>query len=136
MKNLVLSTVLMMGLAMNATPMATNATFNNEVIFETIVDVDVFCKLIQQGDFNAVKTMIEAGADVNKKSVGMTPLMYAARQNKVEILKLLINNGADLKAKSDRGYSALKYAQMSKADDAFKIISEQLKAGKKRKRKS
>ena len=35
----------------------------------------------------------------------MTPAMFAARYNKAEILELLIENGADLKIKSDKGYT-------------------------------
>jgi ankyrin repeat protein len=52
--------------------------------------------------------------------------MYAARQNKVDITKILIANGANLKAKSDRGYSAKEYAEMSKAWDTYKVISDEL----------
>ena len=70
--------------------------------------------------------MIEAGTDINQKSVGMTPLMYAARYNRVEIVNLLIAQGADLKTKSNRGFTALEYAEMSKANDTYKIISDTL----------
>ena len=124
MKNLFLTAALLLGLAVNATPIANNSTVEDTITITTIVtETDAFCTLIKQGNFEAVKGMIEAGADINKKSLGMTPLMYAARQNRVEIVKLLIANGADLKAKSDRGYSAKEYAEMSKAWDAYNIIS-------------
>ena len=124
MKNLFLTAALLLGLAVNATPFANNSTVEDTITITTIVtETDAFCTLIKQGNFEAVKGMIEAGADINKKSLGMTPLMYAARQNRVEIVKLLIANGADLKAKSDRGYSAKEYAEMSKAWDAYNIIS-------------
>ena len=99
-----------------------------------VTETDTFCTLIKQGNFEAVKDMIKAGADVNKKSVGMTPLMYAARQNRVEIVKLLIANGAELKVKSNKGFTALKYAKMSKAYDAAQIISDELKALKAKKK--
>ncbi len=132
MKNLFLTTALIIGLVVNAKSINTIDTFENLTVIETVTEVDAFCKLIQQGNFEAVKGMIEAGTDINKKSVEMTPVMYAARHNKVEILKLLIANGADLKVKSKRGYSALKYAEMSKAHDTFKILSEELKKKGKR----
>jgi len=134
MKNLFLATILVAGLAVNATPIANTSTTNDLDIATVVTETDAFCTLIKQGNFEAVKGMIEAGADVNKKSVGMTPLMYAARQNRVEIVKLLIANGADLKAKSKRGYSALKYAEISKAHDAFQIITDELKTIKARKK--
>lgn len=117
---------LVFGLVLNAKPLVTNSTSENLSVIKKVTEVDAFCKLIQQGNFEAVKGMIEAGTDVNKKSSGMTPLMYAARQNRVEITKLLIANSADLKAKSDRGFTAKEYAEMSKAWDAYKIISDEL----------
>jgi len=134
MKNLFLAAALVIGLAVNANPIATDSTSDNLAITTIVTETDAFCTLIKQGNFEAVKGMIEAGADVNKKSVGMTPLMYAARQNRVEIVKLLIANGADLKAKSNKGYTALKYAEMSKAHDTAQIISDELKALKTKKK--
>jgi ankyrin repeat protein len=141
MKNLFLTAILLVGLAVNAKPITTNlstnvvdSTLDNLTIMTIVTETDTFCTLIKQGNFEAVKDMIEAGADVNKKSVGLTPLMYAARQNRVEITKLLIANGADLKVKSKRGYTALKYAEMSKAHDTFQIISDELKALKAKKK--
>lgn len=141
MKNLVLTVILFVGLAVNATSITNNSsvvmadsTLDNLTITAIVTETDAFCTLIKQGNYEAVKDMIKAGTDVNKKSVGMTPLMYAARQNRVEIAKLLIENGADVKTKSNRGYTALKYAEMSKAHDAFKIISDELKALKAKKK--
>ncbi len=86
------------------------------------VDVSSFCKAIMQGDFETVKRLIDLGEDVNKKSLGMTPAIFAARYNKAMILQLLIDNGADLRIKSDKGYSVKKYAELSKAMDALSVI--------------
>jgi hypothetical protein len=87
-----------------------------------------FCKLIQMGDFDAVKALIKSGEDVNKKSNGLTPLMFAARHNKAKIAKLLIDNGAKIKTKSDKGgqLTALQMAERSKAIDTIKVIKEAL----------
>ena len=57
-------------------------------------EVSSFCKLIQMGDYEAVKALIKSGEDVNKKSNGLTPLMFAARHNKAKIAKLLIDIAA------------------------------------------
>ena len=138
MKNLFLTAALLLGLAVNATPIVNNSTEEDNFTITTIVtETDAFCTLIKQGNFEAVKGMVEAGADINKKSKGMTPLMYASRYNRVEIVNYLIANGADLKIKSNKGYTALKYAKISKAHDTYKIISDTLearKSNKKRKR--
>ncbi len=89
-------------------------------------NVSTFCKLITAGNYDAVKAMIENGTNINRKSTGLTPLMFAARYNKVEIVKLLINKGAKLKVKSERGYTALQYAKMSKAHESYKVIKAAL----------
>jgi len=143
MKNLILLFALAFGLTVNANP--TNDTIKNanvekntskveankmnlNIVYST--SVSTFCKLITTGNYDAVKSMIKAGVDIDKKSIGMTPLMYAARYNRVNIVKLLIANGADLKEKSNKGYTALKYAKISKADDTYKIIEDALKIQK------
>ena len=93
-------------------------------VIENYINVDVssFCKAIMQGDIDTVKRLIDLGEDVNKKSLGMTPAIFAARYNKAEILQLLIDKGADLSIKSDKGYSVRKYAELSKAMDALRVI--------------
>jgi len=90
------------------------------------VDVSSFCKAVIQGDMQTVNRLIALGEDVNQKSLGMTPVMYAARYNKVEILSILIENGADLKIRSNQGYSAKQYAEFSNATEAFAIIETAL----------
>lgn len=131
MKNLILVAALILSFVAQATPTAGNSN-TPEPKYKTAsyTDVDAFCKLIQQGNYEAVKSLIEAGEDINRKSVGKTPLMYAARHNKAAIAKLLIAHGADLKAKSDRGYTALDFAEMSKAQEAYEVIQEALNAEK------
>ena len=107
-----------------------NSTINESMteLSETVVyDVNPFCKAIMSGDIDTVKKLISLGEDVNKKSVGMTPAMFAARYNKPEILQLLIEDGANLKAKSDRGYTAKKYAEMSNATEALEVLKSATK---------
>lgn len=108
----------------------TNATTTNvpsEEVTSYSYKVNNFCKLIQMGKYDAVKALIEAGEDVNQKSNGMTPLMFAARHNKAEIAKLLIKHGAKIKAKSDKSrLTALDLAKRSKAMDAMKVIEDAL----------
>src|SRR5690606_18520072 len=89
--------------------------------------VNPFCVSIAKGDFETVKKLVSLGAEINQKSEGMTPAMYAAKYNRTDILKLLIENGANLKLKSDKGMTALKYAELHKAHDAKAIIEDALK---------
>ncbi|MEM9141419.1 MAG: ankyrin repeat domain-containing protein [Bacteroidota bacterium] len=115
------SAVLLLTTAANA-----NSDVNqNEVVSQSsfvAYDVSSFCKAIMQGDLETVKRMIELGENINKKSMGMTPAMFASRYNKAEILKLLISNGANLKLKSDKGFTAKKYAELSNAKEALAVL--------------
>jgi ankyrin repeat protein len=82
------------------------------------------CVAISKGEIDMVKKLIEYGADVNEKSNGMTPLMTAARYNKVEIIKVLLSKGAHLKQKDEKGFDALKYAELSNATDAAILLKQ------------
>jgi uncharacterized protein len=82
------------------------------------------CIAIQKGEIDLVKKLIEYGADVNEKSSGMTPLMVAARYNKVEIIRFLLAHGADTKTKDEKGFTALRYAELSLANDAALVLKQ------------
>lgn len=105
---------------------AENSTDRNDLaeiaMMSKSLKINSFCKAIMKGDFETVKNLISLGEDVNRKSLGMTPAMFAARYNKAEILDLLIKNGANLKVKSEKGYTAKKYAELSNATDALAVI--------------
>lgn len=54
----------------------------------------------QDGDIEKVKSLIEAGCDVNAVDEGMelTPLHYAVREEKFKVAEYLISVGADVNA--------------------------------------
>ncbi len=100
---------------------------------EFVFKVNSFCVSIAKGDLETVKKLIDRGANINEMSNGMTPIMYAAKFNRTEILKLLIAKGANLKAKSAKKMTALKYAELHGATDAAVIIKDALAKAKKKK---
>jgi len=104
-----------------------NIKFNNFLYSNNLYKVNTFCRLIQAGNYNVVKHYIKRGNNINKISNRLTPLMYAARHNRTDIVKLLIENGAKLKTRSHQGYTALKWAKLSKANESYNIIQEALK---------
>lgn len=137
MKNLLLTSLFIV--ALGFTSFATNnSTETSDYTSEETLDyndinsnyynvisnlkVNTFVKLIQLNDFDAVSNLINAGEKINRKSIGMTPLMYAARQNKIAIVKLLLAEGAKTSIESKYGYTALDYAKMSKATESFDLI--------------
>lgn len=91
-------------------------------------ELSTFCKAVMQGDVETVTKLIELGENVNQKSLGMAPIHYAARYNRAEVLKVLIENGANLKLKCDKGHTALKHAQLSNAKDALAVLEQALQA--------
>ncbi len=82
------------------------------------------CMAIQKGEFEFVKKLVAYGADVNERSYGMTPLMVAARYNKVDIIKYLLANGANPELKDDKGFTAAKYAELSMAHEAYALLRQ------------
>ena len=82
---------------------------------------------IVKGDIDTVKKLIDLGEDVNRKSLGMTPLHYAARYNRAEIAEVLLANGANLKKRCDKGYTAMKYAELSGAMEALEVLNAAVK---------
>ncbi len=107
--------------------LAKNRTCNSDFIaIENVakVELNAFCKAIMKGDINTVKQLIDLGEDVNKKSLGMTPAIFAARYNKAKILKVLIANGADLGKKCNKGWTIEKYAKISNSKEVLAILLE------------
>ncbi|PRX57970.1 ankyrin repeat domain-containing protein [Flagellimonas meridianipacifica] len=106
----------------------------NETSFPTVevetsisYEISSFCMAIVKGDIDTVKKLIELGEDVNRKSMGMTPLHYAARYNRAEIAEVLLANGANAKKRCDKGYTAQKYAELSGAMEALEVINSAVK---------
>lgn len=120
MKKTVIITAIALGFSIATLNAKTTLSLNNvlEVVKPT-PSVSPFCMSIVKGDLATVKKLIELGEDVNKKSNGMTPAMYAARFNRVDILKFLVEKGADLKLKSEQGFKAEKYAELSNAKEVL-----------------
>ena len=76
---------------------------------------DEFCRACEEGNLSKVKSMVGRGRDVNKKDgkdypLYRTPLMYAAGKGRFDVVKYLINHGADISKTNDFKLSALHYA--------------------------
>ena len=89
------------------------------------LNLNSLCKAIIAGNYDMVTQLIQMGEDINQKSLGKTPAMYAARYNKVEILTLLIENGADLSMRSSKErYTAKKFAELSNAKESLMLLEK------------
>ena len=80
----------------------------------SVPDISIH-KAAEDGNIEAVKQHLAAGADVNEKGLGNrlgdSPLHLAAQMGHKEIVELLIAKGADVNAKCDVGWTPLHNAQ-------------------------
>ena len=129
MKNQILTAALAFGLIANASTMNERVLPSNSdnITVTTIKEISPFCQSISKNDIETVKKLIRMGENVNKFSGGKSPLMYAARYNRVEIIKLLVEKGADIKRTDKRGATALVYAKRAGAVDAESLLREMKK---------
>lgn len=91
-----------------------------EVVNKT--GTDQLCKAVATGNMDEVKRLLNNGVNVNTKSNGMLPIHYAARYNRVEMIKVLITAGSEIHSPCDKGWSALKHAKKSNATDAAQFL--------------
>ena len=56
----------------------------------------VFTEAVRTGDVKVVKKFLDAGTNVNEKFFAWESLQMAANKNQLEVIKLLIDRGADL----------------------------------------
>ena len=74
--------------------------------------MDEFCRACKEGNLSKVKSMVGRGHDMNKKDekdYGLyeTPLLYAAGEGRFDVVKYLINHGADISKTNHRKQTAL-----------------------------
>lgn len=81
-------------------------------------DDSYLIKACEEGDFTTAKVLISVGVDINKPGdEGHTPLMEAAMWNRVNIVKLLLEFGADNREK------ALEMAKERGHTEVVKLLS-------------
>jgi ankyrin repeat protein len=86
--------------------------------------VDAFFSSIYRGDLEEVKSLIGKVVDINDFSRRGTPLSIAANNGHHEILKLLIENGADINYTCYEGWTALYSAVFFGRLEVVKLLIE------------
>ena len=76
--------------------------------------IDMLIRASAQGSVSAVRALIDRGLSVDENNdVGFTPLMAAARSCRFEVVRFLLERGADVHRSDVYGHSVLHCAVMS-----------------------
>ena len=79
----------------------------------------------KEGDVQTVKTLLDAGTNVNAKGyAGYTALMHATRNNHIDCVQILLNAGADVNLENALGKTALIMAEETKCLEVVKLLEE------------
>ena len=79
----------------------------------------------EEGHYEAVKVLIESGAEVNmQNNTGYSALMGASQHGHCDVVKLLIEKGADVNMQTKIGWSALMIASQNGYCDLVKMLIE------------
>jgi ankyrin repeat protein len=88
--------------------------------------------VVRWGDVGAAKALIDAGIDINKAGdLGYTPLHVACMNGNAEIVKLLIDRGADMFALSE-GDSPFATARLGGHDNICDMLAPLMQEAQKR----
>lgn len=80
-------------------------------------------RAVDEGDFATLKSLIDAGADVNARSSDeWTPLMLATIKGHTQMVEALLKNGADSNARNRKGWTALMFAVSMNDADTMRIL--------------
>jgi len=90
---------------------------------KTSEELNALIDAAKNGDIEAVKQHLAAGADVNAKTGdGTTPLHYAAAKGSKEVAELLIAEGADVNAKGNIGGTPLHTATRGNHKEVAELL--------------
>ena len=85
--------------------------------------------MVSRNDLEGVSRLIEAGADINKaENDGWTPLMMAAEFGHGDIVKYLLDSGADVLMQTYTGRTALACAEAGKFTFVINILKKAIAA--------
>lgn len=79
---------------------------------------------VNKNNTKGAETLINSGADVNKKSIGATPLYTAVYRNNPEIVRLLLDKGADVNENSGGGWRPIHIAVKNGNAEIVKLLIE------------
>ena len=91
---------------------------------EDVAGITSLMSAVISGDIDGVKFFAKSGAElVNQKNIGgATPLLLACREGNLEIVKILIDNGANINATDNEGWTPLMRAALAGKKDVVDLL--------------
>jgi ankyrin repeat protein len=98
--------------------------FHNNEQNEEVAGINALMSAVAGNDITGVKFFSKAGRElVNQKNIGgATALHIACREKNFEIVKILIENGADVDAADNEGWTPLMRASLSGSQDIVSLL--------------
>jgi hypothetical protein len=92
---------------------------------------EILLLTMEKQRFDLARQFIEAGVDVNYRyslsrnyADGMTPLLYASKWGNLEMVKLLVEKGANINMQAVNGDTALSIARRNNDNDIYSYLTE------------
>jgi len=92
---------------------------------------EILLLTMEKQRFDLAKQFIASGVDVNYRypltknyADGMTPLLYASKWDNLEIVKLLVERGANINIKAVNGDTALSIARKNNNDEIYNYLTD------------
>ena len=80
----------------------------------------------KKSSFNIIRLILDAGADIDVRYSGSTPLITAIKKGYMDVVKLLIGYGADVNYADKKGKKPLYYAiNSSKKNEIIKLLVDE-----------
>lgn len=87
---------------------------------------------VKSKNLEAVAQLLQAGEDVNAQNAqGNSALHYAVATDNADMVRLLLNNGANLYLENDKGWTPLKIAEKKDVKNVSVVLAEMKEAGEK-----
>lgn len=85
-----------------------------------------FIKASERNDISQMQEILNQGFDINQTLMQVSPLFAAVSYSHInyETIKFMLDNGADVNAKSTRGFLPIHYAIFEKRPDIVKLFLE------------
>lgn len=94
------------------------------------MEIPLIWTAVLSNDFDLARTALETqSVDTPSNNDSLTPLMVSANHSKVEMVNFLINNGANVNAKSDSGMTPLMLAMNPMSEHTQAVVTALIEAG-------